>query len=91
MAHIGKNNVSAFSTHFLPRIKNCIKFEQAFQWQTKTWTEEKEVSAFDSIGNTSDFGLLGFAADFAWCTNSEKLKKKVAKRAPSIVHRSNIM
>ncbi|EYC39080.1 hypothetical protein Y032_0677g1439 [Ancylostoma ceylanicum] len=58
-------------------------------WQAKT--EEKDVSTFDSIENTSDFGLLGFAADFAWCKNLEKLKKKVAKRAPSFVHRSNIM
>ncbi|EYC04017.1 hypothetical protein Y032_0090g2367 [Ancylostoma ceylanicum] len=38
------------------------------------WTEEKEV--FDSMGNISDFGLLGFAAEFAWCENSKKLEKK---------------
>ncbi|EYC06774.1 hypothetical protein Y032_0074g887 [Ancylostoma ceylanicum] len=60
-------------------------------WQTKLWTEEKEVSTFDSIENISDFELLGFAAEFAWGENSKKLEKKVAKRAPSIMHRSNTM
>ena len=53
------------------------------------WTEEKEV--FDSMENISYIGLLAFAAEFAWCENSKNLEKKLAKRAPSIVNRSNIM
>ncbi|EYB87377.1 hypothetical protein Y032_0264g625 [Ancylostoma ceylanicum] len=51
---------------------------RTFQWQTKMWTEEEEL--FDSIENISDFGLLRFAAEFAWCENSKNLEKNVAKR-----------
>ncbi|EYB89997.1 hypothetical protein Y032_0224g2698 [Ancylostoma ceylanicum] len=41
-------------------------------WQTKMWTEEKEVSKFESKENTSDLEPLGLAAEFAWCENSKK-------------------
>ncbi|EYC08830.1 hypothetical protein Y032_0064g3554 [Ancylostoma ceylanicum] len=58
-------------------------------WQTKMWTEEKEM--FDSMENVSVFGLLAFAAEFAWCENSKNSEKKLAKRAPLKVNRSNIM
>ncbi|EYC21320.1 hypothetical protein Y032_0019g3751 [Ancylostoma ceylanicum] len=44
-------------------------------WQTKMWTEKKVVSKFYSMEDISNFGLLGFAAEFAWCENSKKLKK----------------
>ncbi|EYC32893.1 hypothetical protein Y032_0002g1151 [Ancylostoma ceylanicum] len=87
MSHIRSNNVSASSTYFFSKIKTCINFEQDVSVANEMWTEEKEVSTFDPIENISDFGLLGFA----WCENSKNLKKKVAKRASSIVHRSNIM
>ncbi|EYC06242.1 hypothetical protein Y032_0077g1101 [Ancylostoma ceylanicum] len=52
------------------------------------WTEKK---VFDPMENISDFGLLAFAAEFAWCENSRNLEKKLVKWAPSIVNRSNII
>ncbi|EYC21298.1 hypothetical protein Y032_0019g3736 [Ancylostoma ceylanicum] len=52
--------------------------------------EPKRRRCQHSMENNPNFGLLGFADEFACSENSKKLKKKATKRAPSIVHRSSI-
>ncbi|EYC17253.1 hypothetical protein Y032_0031g2356 [Ancylostoma ceylanicum] len=62
-----------FYIPILSPILNLNSHKRSNNWRTKMWTEEKEL--FDSVENISDFGLLAFAAEFAWCENSKNLEK----------------